>query len=53
MLSQAEAQPEDKPEGLADYVGGLEALLSERHAALATLQAQLQAFRVSTQPTQA
>ena len=42
MLQQAEGQP---AEGISDYVGGLAALLSERQAALHTLQAQLAAFQ--------
>lgn len=45
MLSQAEAQPVDAAAQLDDYVGGLEALLRERQAALSALQAQLQTFR--------
>ena len=47
MLSQAESQTAEKAEALVDYVGGLEALLTERQAALATLQAQLQNFRLT------
>ena len=40
-----------KPEGLTDYVASLEALLLERQAALATLQAQLQSFRHTVEAT--
>ena len=44
MLSQGEAKPVETAQ-MQDYVGGLEALLRERQAALAALQAQLQTFR--------
>ena len=47
MLSQAETQQKTTGDALVDYVGGLEALLIERQAALSTLQTQLQTFRLS------
>ena len=49
MLSQAEAKPSDAKQ-LEDYVGCLDALLRERQAALSTLQAQLDMFRVAIAP---
>lgn len=49
MLSQAEEHPADSKQ-LRDYVGGLEALLRERQAALDSLQAQLDTFRHTVGP---